>query len=121
MKYNLQKKQVAEKIVNIINDVRSAYTTRIGQSPSQWDRATRQLFFLNCDTEIICLLEDLEFEINEGAFELGLTYGIMILEHETKSIFIERYGDMMDMIAKEKMYDEINEGIVNYISEGLGE
>lgn len=121
MEYNLQSKQISEKIVNILDDFKYQYAKEYKLPPCRWDRIQIQTYVLNCDAEIQCLLERNDIDINERTYFVGITFGILVIKYEVLSSFYLSYGKQMEYFRKEEMYERLYEEIFNYIINGIEE
>jgi hypothetical protein len=121
MEYNLQKKKIAERIVNIINDIKGSYEKNEGKDAHSWDITLRTVFLINCDTEISCFLDELGIKAHEDVYDYGLAFGVLVIQSDIKSQYEEKYGEGLEMYIKDYMYAEISDGILDFIFEGMGE
>ena len=113
-------RQIAEVVLKKITDIREVYIEKYELTPTNWDNSLRNLYFLNCDVEIINFLKKLEIDINESALDFGLTYGILILKNQIMNNYNNKYGNDMDQISlKANMYDDINDVTIDFIVHGV--
>ena len=115
---NSQKIKIAEKICNIVNDIRDVYVGNFGPT-EEWSSIDINLYFLNCDTEIHSLLEKHNIELHDDVLSLGLSFSVVIIQRETERIFSLKYGNMMDYAIKEEMYQQTFLNIYDYIVNGI--
>jgi hypothetical protein len=112
----LQKIAIAEKILNKINDIKTRYLARYGTNV--WSIAEQDCYFLNCDAEIFSFLEKNKITVHDDVYEFGLTFGILVIKKEIEYKYIQQFGENLDIIKKEEMYNNINLFISNYITMG---
>jgi len=83
-----------------------------------WGTSIQKIYLLNTDTEIVYNLDKLCVPLHDDVYEIGLTFGILYLKNEIKLIYIDRYGENMDMEIKDKMHEDIENTVYNYIVNG---
>ena len=119
MEYNLQNKQVTEKIVKIINDLRDCYIREYRSPVTDWDHIQSQMYMLNCDGEIQSLLEKHDIDIHDNTYFIGITFGILVIKYEVMNSYFIDYGKNMPHYIKEEMYERVYGDIFKYIVNGI--
>jgi hypothetical protein len=109
---------IAEKILLIINDIKSHYYQRFGKDVI-WSTSEQDTFLLNCDAEIQSFLEKNKIDIHDDAYDFGITYGIMIIRKDIEYKFVKLYGGNLDYIQKNQLFETLNKSIYNYLTEGV--
>jgi hypothetical protein len=88
----------------------------------EWSDNLKMIFFLNCDVELQELCKYFKISPNERCDDLGLSYGIMVLQTCVTQEFLDMRGvDEIRLLCigdREILNHRINESIYNYIMDG---
>lgn len=107
-----------EKILLIINDIKNHYYGQYGKDVI-WNSAEQDVFFLNCDAEVLHWLEKNQIELHDDVYEYGITYGILIIKKEIDFKMARKYGGVLEIAQKEEYFELLNKTIYNYLTEGV--
>ena len=117
----LKVQYISETVRNNLEDLKHLYIRGHG-AISEWSDNIKQIFFLNCDIELENLCRNFKITPSEKCYELGLSYGIMVLQTCLAEDFINLRGvDEIHHLClgdREILNHKINESIYNYIMDG---
>jgi hypothetical protein len=119
MGYNSQSKQISETILKSINNLLEEYVKDYGRLLHKWSRFQVNVLMLNCDAEILCLLEKNKITPHESAFHLGITFGILIIKYDIADAYCHQFGNKVIPRIKEIMDEDIQKEIMEYIVKGI--
>jgi len=112
--------KITDHALNLITDIRDKYVKEYHLEVNEWDDGLKQLYFLNCDMEILRFLEKNKIEANHSAVSFGLSYGMLILKNQIACNYNERYSEECKSLEiKDKMYSDINMATRDFIINGV--
>jgi hypothetical protein len=118
----MQVQFISERIRNNLEDLKVMYVDEDGPI-SEWSDNLKMTFFLNCDVELKELCKYFKITPSETCDELGLSYGIMILQTSITQEYLEDRGvDEIRYLClgdREILNHKINDAIYNYLIEGM--
>ena len=117
MRSHSQRMRIAEKLIEISNDLKGSYISDHGPT-DDWGLSTQDIYLLNCDTEILNFLQREEIEVHSDVFKIGVSFGILVIQQQIKRRYYNMYGDMLEYHHKEQMFEEMQECIFDYTVNG---
>lgn len=117
MAFSLQSREIAKKIYNKIAKLQTIYIEKYGDVAG-WDRSERQFFMVNCDTEILALLDKEGINVHNSAYEFGITYGLLIIKIELIDNIYENPEKLSSQETLE-MHNELYDSAMYYLLKGV--
>jgi hypothetical protein len=118
MRSHSQRMRIAEKLIEITNDLKDSYVKQYG-SASDWDISFQDLYLLNCDAEILHYLQQEELAVHEDVYKIGISLGVLVIQKEIQRRHYNQYGDNVDHVLKEQMFEQIQRCIYDYAFNGV--
>ncbi len=108
---------IAKHVASQIMDVRNVYVAMYGDS-SKWGLDIEDVFFINCDVNIMHYLEYNHVKVHESCKMFGISFGVVVIIKLIKQKFLEKYGPITSCILQETMYNILYEHIYDFIVNG---
>jgi hypothetical protein len=113
---------ISQIIRSNLLDLKDHYISEYGPVPN-WTDIQKNIFFLNCDTDLEYVLKYFKIVPHATCGENGLSYGIMVLQTATMENFLEDKGaaeiNLLDIDSREELNMLINENIYKYVLNGI--
>jgi hypothetical protein len=110
-------KEITREIIEIANNIRDLYVNRYGEI-LKWSLVEQDMFLMNSDAQILCLLEKHNLKAHSIAYAKGITLGVLNIQRSIAFEFTKNYGENLSDIHKDYMFQMLLKNIYGYVIKG---